>query len=461
MVTPMNEELFPEYQISGLKIGGVIKRDGRLVAFDKNKIIDSIFRAAVDVGGKDRSMAADLANRVMAVISEVYPAGATPSVEEIQDIIEKILVERGHYRTAKAYILYRAEHSRLREEKNERIVAEDNIPYKILWRAFTWNVDHSCDTVEKLNALVRGGGYPALVEAAEKRYHDEIDAVARKIVSRAQNVKLVIVAGPSSSGKTTTTTKIAERLKENGYSFVLLNMDNYFKNLEEHPRDEFGDYDFENPVALDLERINHDLYALLEGKTVQMPEYNFKTGLRRESGKTLRLEPGQLLLIDSLHGLYPAMTASVPHEMKFKFYIESLCQIRDSHGEFMRWADLRMLRRMVRDCLHRSYDPERTVGHWHYVRRSEKKYIVPFINKVDYVFNGALPYELPVYKKYLFGYFPAIVESYAANPRRMDAFIRARRVYQLLSESEELKDDSFIPKNSIIREFIGGSSYKY
>jgi uridine kinase len=120
-----------------------------------------------------------------------------------------------------------------------------------------------------------------------------------------------------------------------------------------------------------------------------------------------------------------------------------------------------MLRRMVRDSWHRGYNPDQTVGHWHYVRRSEKKHIVPFINNADYVFNGALAYELPVYKRYLFKAFPDIIERYEKDPKKLDALMRAKRVYKLLGEAEELKDESVVPKNSLVREFIGGSSYEY
>ena len=272
---------------------------------------------------------------------------------------------------------------------------------------------------------------------------------------------MVIVAGPSSSGKTTTTLKIGEKLKGHNLSFVSLAIDNYFKNLEEHPKDEYGDYDFETPEALDLNLINEHLYDLLQGKTIMMPVYDFKTGKRKLDSKEFKLEKNQILLIDSLHGLYPQMTSSIPHDMKFKFYIEALCQIKDSKGEFMRWCDLRMLRRMIRDSWHRSYDPERTVGHWHYVRRSEKRHIVPFINKSDYIFNGALPYELPYHKKYLFKFFDATIKKYENDPQKLDAFMRARRVFEILNETSDAVEDTWVPKNSLMREFIGGSIYHY
>lgn len=456
-----SDMLFPEKEISKLKIDRIIKRDGRTVPFDPSKISDSIFRAAVDVGGSDRKTAEALTGAVITAINRAYSKESIPSVEEIQDIVEKVLVENGHYRTAKAYILYRAEHARLREQKRSKIVSEDNVPYKILWRVYKWNVDHSCDTIDKLNGQLENGGFSKLVRDSEKLYQEELQKAADRILGDIGRIKIVIVAGPSSSGKTTTTMKIGELLKKAKAEFVLLNLDNYFRNLEEHPKDEYGDYDFETPEALDLKLINEHLYKLLRGETIRMPFYDFKTGKRKLDATEFSLKPGQIILIDSLHGLFPEITASVPHEQKFRFYIETLCQLRDKEGEFIRWTDLRMLRRMVRDSWHRGYRPEQTVGHWHYVRRGEMKHIVPFINKADYVFNGSLAYELPVYRKYLYDIFPSIIKQYENEPKRLDALIRAKRVFKLLGELAEVKDESVIPKDSLIREFIGGSSYKY
>ncbi len=453
------EKLFqpPEYY----KINKVIKRNGRIVAFNREKIVNSIYRAAVEVGEKDPALAERLADQVVRLINQTYPVGAIPAVEEIQDLIEKVLMENGHYQAAKRYILYRAEHARIREGREERIVVEDNVPYKALWHVFTWNVEHRCDTIENLNRHIREGRFPDLVKEAEEAYHLALRKAVERIIAKIdQGVRLVIVAGPSSSGKTTTTLKIGEILNGKGVNYYPLNLDNYFKDLEEHPKDEYGDYDFENPQALDLPLINEHLFQLLEGKAVEMPRYNFKAGKRMRERKRLKLEKDQILLTDSLHGLYPEMTSKIPPKTKFRFYIEALCQIRDEKGEFVRWADLRMLRRMVRDSWHRSYDPERTVGHWHYVRRSEKRHIVPFTHKVDCIFNGSLPYELPIHKKYLFKYFPPMVKKYEKDPKKIDAYIRAKRVHNLLDRLD-VGDDRCVPANSLLREFIGGSSYRY
>jgi uridine kinase len=444
-----------------MAVEAIIKRDGRVVVFNKIKIVDAIFRAVVGVGGSDRALAERLADEVVKKTDEAFSNGVVPTVEGVQDIVEKTLVEHGHYKTAKAYILYRAEHERIREKKSSHIAVEDNIPYKLLWKVFTWNVDHRCDNIERLNEHIEKATFPGLIEDAEKLYHSEISKVAGKIVSPEKNIRVVIVAGPSSSGKTTTTIKIGEKMKERGKEFVLLGLDNYFRNLDQHPKDEYGDHDYESPQALDLPLINEHLSELLAGRKVQMPIYDFKTGKRISKTKEFELLPNQILLIDSLHGLYPDLTSNIPHELKFKFYIESLCQIKDTNGEFVRWTDLRMLRRMVRDSWHRAFNPEKTVGHWHYVRASEKKYIVPFINKADHVFNGSMPYELPLYRKHLYRLFPDIIKSYSNDPKKLDASIRATRVYDLLSQVKELEDESCVPLNSVVREFIGGSSYQY
>jgi uridine kinase len=443
------------------KIAQVIKRDGRVVAFNQQKISDAVFRAAQAVGGSDRDRAESLARQAVKTLSERYPAGHPPSVEEIQDSVEKILIENGHAKTAKAYILYRAERQRRREKRDTESAVEDNIPYKVLYRHLSWNVDHDCHTVQGLNRHWEKGTWGELVRESERAYHDEIGRVADILLKRLPEVRLVIVAGPSSSGKTTTTTKISERLAEKGLRFVLLSLDNYFRNLNDQVKDEHGDYDFEMPQALDLPLINDHLGELMDGREVRPPFYNFQTGKREEGKEPVRLGPQDILLIDSLHGLTEEMTSSVAPETKFKFYIEALCQLKDADGEMVKFSDWRMIRRMVRDYWHRSYDPVQTVGHWHYVRRSEKRYIVPFIKNADYIFNGALPYELPHHKLHLAGFLDRLPEAFKGDPKRLDADIRARRIHRLLSTVTAATDDAAVPGDSLLREFIGGSRYKY
>lgn len=440
----------------------IVKRNGQVVPFDKEKIVNAIFKAAVNVGGEDRRLAEILAEKVVHQLEITRNPPALASVEEVQDIIEKELIEAGHAKTAKEFIVYRYLHNKLREGvEKESSMSSGNIPYKKIWQTLNWSIDHDCFSVDKINARIENGTYPELVQEVTVKYHAEIAAAVEKIVARIDDVRIVIIAGPSSSGKTTTTIKIGEHLKEKGYELVLMELDNYYFNLEHHPKDEFGDYDFETPEALDLELINQHLHDLLDGKTIQMPRYNFKTGKRETETDPMKLEKNQILLLDSLHGLYGPMTDSVSEEKKFKLYIETLCQIKNKSGEFIRWTDVRLLRRMVRDSWHRSYNPRQTLEHWHYVRRSEIQHIIPFLGTVDHIIDGSLPYELPIYKKHLFHHFPDFLKDYKDDPKRQDAYIRAKRVHDFLESISTWEDEDVVPKDALIREYIGGSIYDY
>lgn len=439
----------------------VIKRNGSVVPFDKEKIVEAIFKAAQEVGGSDRKLAEILADKVVHHLELTKQPPILPNVEEIQDIIERELIEDGHARTAKAFILFRYEHAKLRRGKEQYSATSGNIPYKKIWQILSWAVDHNCYSIAKINERIENGSYPALVQEVTEKYSADVQAAVSKILDRKDEIRIVIIAGPSSSGKTTTTIKVGEQLQARGYELVAMNLDNYFFDLSHHPRDEFGDYDFETPQALDLELINTHLSQLLKGKTIKMPRYDFKTGKRQLDTDPLKLEKHQIVLLDSLHGLYGPMTDSVPAAKKFKLYIESLCQIKDHTGNFLRWADVRLLRRMVRDSWHRSYNPRQTLEHWHYVRRSEIQHIIPFIDSVDHILDGSLAYELPIYKRHLFKHFPDFIQDYRAEPKRQDAFIRAKRVHDMLAAFHDWQDESVVPKDALIREYIGGSIYKY
>ena len=338
---------------------------------------------------------------------------------------------------------------------------QKNIPMQVIEDTLKWNTAQKVDTVAGLNQRIADGTFPQLVQAADARYESFIDAGAAAIINQDHPVRLVIIAGPSSSGKTTATIKTSERLRKKDLQLVPMVMDNYFFDLHMHPRDEYGDYDFETPQALDIPLINKHLADLLKGKEIQMPIYDFKSGLRLKETVPLKIKENEIILIDSLHGLYEPMTASVPHEVKFRIYIETLSQLKDARGEWTRWTDIRLLRRMIRDSWHRSYAPVRTIGHWHYVRRSEMKHIVPFITETDFVINGSLAYELPIHKKYLFQFLIQAMNEYRNDPGKKDAYARAERVHNLLDSITMVEDDSCVPSTSPLREFIGGSSYKY
>ncbi len=445
-------------------ISHVIKRTGAVVPFTPQRITNAIYRAAVAVGGRDRTIAERLTAQVVAMLEEKTPAGEYPTVEEIQDVVEKVLIENGHAKVAKAYILYRDERARRRRAKAARGYREtSNIPWRKIYEVLQWSVDHDLHTVGHLNQRLAAGEFPRIVQESDRYYEEDISTAAQLIIERRESLKLVIIAGPSSSGKTTTTLKLAERLAEVGLSLVTLNVDNYFFDLELHPKDEFGDYDFETPQSLDLDLINEHLAHLVAGEEVRIPFYDFRTSRRHDSVTPMRIGKDDIILIDSLHGLHPPMTRDVEDERKFGLYVETLLQMKGPDDRMIRWTDLRLMRRMVRDASFRAYGPRSTLEHWHYVRSSEMRNILPYANTSDYIINGALSYELPVMRRRLLDHFAQWAEEYAGDPLRQDAFARASRVYALLQSVAAIDEDAerAIPATSHLREFIGGSCYEY
>ena len=442
----------------------VVKRTGAIVPFTPERITNAIYRAAVAVGGHDRTTAAKLTEQVIALMEEQMPPDHIPTVEEVQDWVEKVLIENGHARVAKHYILYRDERARAREAKAELSARPSgNIPWRKIWYVLDWAVEHGLYSVDALNERIARGEFPDVVRESDAAFEQDLENAAELIKARREQVKIVIIAGPSSSGKTTTTIKLGLRLEHMGLRLVALNVDNYFFDLALHPKDEYGDYDFETPQALDLELVNRHLAQLIAGQETQMPRYDFKAGVRLPATTPMRLKENEIILIDSLHGLYPGMMSAIPDERKFKLYIETLLQMKGRDGEYVHWTDLRLMRRMLRDAAHRSYDPQRTLEHWHYVRSSEKRHIIPYVNTCDYIVNGALPYELPVFRPRLMDHFARWSTMYDNDPQRQDAMLRAKRVYALLQSVTPVTDDAerAIPPTSHLREFIGESCYKY
>ena len=445
-----------------VKVEFVLKRSGVIVPFTPERITNAIYRAAVAVGGRDRAQAEKLSLQVVQILEELSADEYIPTVEQIQDIVEKVLIENGHAKVAKAYILYRDERARIRKER-AAIAARpsENIPWAKIWHVLDWAVTHRVNTIPKLNDRITQGEFSLIVEEAESAYNEDIENASELIASKKNDLKIVIIAGPSSSGKTTTTIKIKQRLERIGLHLVALNVDNYFFDLEMHPKDEFGDYDFETPQALDLELINKHICQLVDGEQVNIPRYDFKTGRRVEVHTPMKLESHQILLIDSLHGLYPAMMHGVPDEMKFRLYLEPLMQMKDTDGDYVRWTDIRLIRRMLRDAVHRAYDPRQTLEHWHYVRTSEMRNIIPHLSRSNYIVNTAMPYELAIYSARMRTQFDKWVETYQDDPLREDAYIRALRVSKLLQAVVPVDDETLIPPYALIREFIGGSCYQY
>jgi uridine kinase len=439
----------------------IVKRNGNLVTYDRERITSAIFKATTSTGNPDRTLAESLSAQVETALTAAYPGDMLPSVEDIQDIVEKTLIENQQIKLAHNYITYRSQRAMRRATRAITFEVTDNIPYKKIYEVLLWNMAYRCESVEALNEHLHKGSFPALVRSSEERFSGEIQSATDAILARGDDTRLIIVSGPSSSGKTTTTIKIGEALQRVGKKLKAINIDHYFFDLEKHPRDEFGDYDYETPQALNLELINQHLGELLAGRAIKTPFYNFKTGKSTLAVQEMHLEDNEILLLDSLHGLYGEMTSAVPASHKFRLYVETLGQLRAMDGTFMRWADNRLLRRMIRDKAHRNLQPIGTLTHWHYVRRSELKYIIPFIGEVDFIVNTALPFELPLLKARLWEYLPQAMTQFQADPRRQDAYVRAKRVHDLLAPLEAVAQDSMVPPTSLLREFIGGSQYSY
>ena len=444
------------------KIKFVIKRTGAIVPFNKDRITNAIYRAAVSVGGRDKDKAEELSEKVIAAAEEKFIEDYKPHIEEIQDIVEKVLIENGHAKVAKEYILYRVEAAKRRQADSRHFSKpSEYIPWAKVWRSLDWAAAHNLNTIESTNKRISDGDFPQIVHESEKSYETQLDTAAEIIKERSSVLKMVMVSGPSSSGKTTTTIKLEQRLNKMGLSFVPLVVDNYFFDLELHPKDEFGDYDFETPQALDLEMINKHLKLLAAGEKVNIPYYDFKEGKRYLERTPLQLHENEVLLIDSLHGLYPEFSKEIQAAQKFKLYLEPLLQMKDSDGIYIRWTDLRLIRRMLRDSVQRAYNPEQTLLHWHYVRSSEKRHILPYCNSADYIINTSMSYEVALYKPLLLNHFIEWEKKYSGDPLREDAFERAQRVRKFLEEIEPVEDNSPVPSNSVLREFIGGSTLKY
>jgi uridine kinase len=444
------------------KLTHVIKRSGAIVPFNPDRITNAIYRAAVSVGGRDRERATRLANQVVDLLEDTIADGMHPHIEEIQDAVEKVLIENGHAQVAKAYILYREERKRQRSEAEvAKQRPSENVPWEKTWQILNWAISENVHTIEALNGRIQRGEFAQVVKVSEEAYEREVDRAADLIVSRANEIRMVIISGPSSSGKTTTTIKIEQRLAGEDLQFVPLNVDNYFFDLELHPKDEFGDFDFETPQALDLELINQHLKQLVSGEEIRVPFYDFKLSKRFMDRTPMRLKKNQILLIDSLHGLFPAMTDGIPEDLKTKLYLEPLMQMRGPDERYIRWTDIRLMRRMLRDEIHRAYQPRQTLEHWHYVRSSEMRNIIPYLGMADIIINSAMPYEIALYRPKLLAEFAQWKDDYRDDPLREDAHIRAERVHALLAAVEPVEIDTDVPSDSVLREFIGGSNLEY
>ena len=465
-------------------IKSIIKRDGRIVQFNREKIVFAVSRALIAVGDRSKFIAENIADKVIIYFERIdstfekqggnsldfssvdkteITQNITPTVEEVQDIVEKVLIAEGYAKTAKAYIIYRYEHALKRKGRPSLAYSFDNVPYKTLWETLSWASEHQCTRLRDLKEFIEKGQFNRLVAVSETFYDRQISIAAQTILEGEKRCRLIVVAGPSSSGKTTTSIRLREKIESQGRKVFVIAADNYFYDLDQHPVDAQGDYDFETPQALNIELLNKDILRILKGEKVLIPQYDFKLGKQIPEALSVKIDSDTLLLIDSLHGLYPLMTKDVPGTNKILIYAESLSQMKDSENKFLRWSDVRMLRRMVRDSLFRNYDMRQTVLHWRYVRRSEMRYIISRLHSADVIINTFLAYELPLLKQRVEGEIKKLFNELQSVEDHdfEDAFTRLKRISLVLSETPSIRSSQSIPENSLIREFIGGSSYQY
>ncbi len=318
-----------------------------------------------------------------------------------------------------------------------------------------WGKILEVNNVGRLNDKIHHGEISELIKVAEALHEKKLAAIADEITKRKDDIRLVLIAGPSSSGKTTFSKRLTIHLKATGLRPVALSLDNYFVDREHTPRDEEGNYDFEHLEALDLELFNEHLTRLLEGKEVGIPKFSFSKGRREEETTPLRIDDDQILIIEGIHGLNPRLTYSVPAHNKFKIFVSCLTQLSIDDYNRIPTTDTRCLRRMVRDEKFRGYGAAETLSRWPSVRRGEERWIFPFQEEADVMFNSALTYELCVLKR-------RAVPLLKRIPREHEMYNEARRLLRFLAYFQDIeKYEPEIPPTSILREFIGGSSFHY
>ena len=476
------------------RIVKVQKRNRALTKFDDTRIRRAIVHAAESIGGfqqdlvpgvndtifsaygTDDRIAEFLADAVVVCLNSDphhLISNFPPTIELIQDEVLHALRSYGFQNTADAYECYRWGRHWLREGAitTDKFVG-NGFPRAQMDQTLAWNRQHGCDTIAGLNDIVRSGKIKPLVDESLALYEQSLDEAAQKVMRRldaGDKLRMMWVSGPSSSGKTTTTVKLTERLQKQGLRFLMLNLDDYFWSLVEHPTDWINDRNYETPEALDIQLLNRHLTGLLSGETIEKPIYSFKEG-RRTATKLIKLESDQILLLDCLHGLYPPITEGIPASSQFRLYIETQNVLYEGDGSSRRhthFTDVRLLRRMLRDVQHRNHSPLLTILHWHYVRSGELFSIIPLSGSADHVVNGGFPFDLPALKPFFCGpggYLPR-AEDFQSYTGFLDARIRFERVKHLLESveglsKEQLRTYDIIPGDAVIREFIGGSTVK-
>ena len=305
----------------------------------------------------------------------------------------------------------------------------------------------------KLNEYVMRRRSGDIIKIAEALHEKKVAEIANLIDDRNGQIKVILVAGPSASGKTTFSKRLSVQLAVNGLVPHMISLDDYFVDRELTPLDEYGEYDFESLEAIDVEFFNQQLHELFTGKEVILPKFNFELGKRQQSNRRLRLGEGHVLIVEGIHGINPGLTPHIENGRSFKIFLSALTQISFDDHNHISTTDNRLIRRMIRDSKYRGYSAVETIKRWPSVRRGEEKNIFPYQENADVMFNSALVYELAVLKKY--------AEPLLKNvPENKLEFCEANRLLKFFSYMKDI-DDYEIPPTSVIREFLGGSSFRY
>ena len=336
----------------------------------------------------------------------------------------------------------------------------EQLPKLIQTKKLSWALNEYDDihkildanTVYKLNMAIEQDTIKDIIMLDEALHEKKIANIADKIAQN-RNVKMILIAGPSSSGKTTFAQRLGIQLRINRIKPVTISVDNYFVERKDTPRDEKGNYDFECIEAIDLELFNNHLTRLLNGEEVEMPEFDFHEGTKRYHGKKLKLEPDQVLVIEGIHCLNDKLTSKIAKDQKYKIYISALTVLNMDRYNRISTTDTRLVRRIVRDHQFRGYDAKHTIATWHSVNNGEEKNIFPYQEEANSIFNTSLIYELNALKGVV---MPLLREIKQEEPE----YAEAQRLINMLKYFETIPAD-YVPTNSLLKEFLGGGNFKY
>ena len=324
--------------------------------------------------------------------------------------------------------------------------------FEIFREHHRWQEIMGLRTAGDFNEMVRKGQATNLINVSEALQEKKLTEIADEIASR-KDVKLVLLAGPSSSGKTTTCKRLSIQLLANGIKPLQISLDDYFVDREHTPKDDKGEYDYESIYALNLKLINDQFNALFRGEEIELPKYNFQTGRSEKSGKKLRMQPNNVLVVEGIHALNPELTAQIPEAQKFRVYVSALTTILLDDHNYIPTTDNRLLRRIIRDYKYRGVNAQETIHRWPSVRAGENKWIFPYQENADVMFNSAMLFELAVIKQQA----EPLLEQV---PENCEEYSEAYRLRKFLKYFQPIPNRD-IPPTSLLREFLGGSSFKY